>query len=199
MIPDGPGDSEDGGRPADCDRSLSPGLELRPTDVEMMLRLAMAYDATGRPQEALPFLEEALRLKPDLHPVRNYLRALKFKRNAELCELSAARRSGMGRAAVSSCRSVVAHDARLAKVRSARRSAISRRGRIAAGQSAPWLRDGHESRCFSSVTDLLQLVDRFGDTLDGRLFDALIIARVTEQLHDNKQVIQVARRCSIVS
>ena len=52
-------------------------VTLKPNDAEAKLRLAMAYDATGQPHEAVPLLEEVLRLQPDLAPVRNYLRALR--------------------------------------------------------------------------------------------------------------------------
>lgn len=54
-------------------------VALKPNDPDAMLRLAMAYDANGQPQEAVPLLEEVLRLQPDLQPVRAYLRTLRAR------------------------------------------------------------------------------------------------------------------------
>lgn len=54
-------------------------VSIKPNDPDAILRLAMAFDATGQPTEAIPLLEEILRLHPDLQPVRNYLRALRSR------------------------------------------------------------------------------------------------------------------------
>lgn len=54
-------------------------VELKPSEAEARLRLAMAYDANGQPEEAVPLLEEVLRMQPELLPVKNYLRALRSR------------------------------------------------------------------------------------------------------------------------
>lgn len=52
-------------------------LAVRPNESENKLRLAMAYDACGEPEKAIPLLEQVLLQNPDLIPVRNYLRSLR--------------------------------------------------------------------------------------------------------------------------
>ena len=52
-------------------------LKIRAVDVEVMLRLSMAYDSTGQPEKSIPLLEKALEIKPDLAPVQAYLHSLR--------------------------------------------------------------------------------------------------------------------------
>ncbi len=63
--------------PLDAVRHLEIALQSEPNNIELLLKLGSAWDAGGRPEKGLPYLEKVTRLLPDWSEAREILEQLR--------------------------------------------------------------------------------------------------------------------------
>ena len=64
-------------QPSEAAKHYHAALALRPDDIEVLLRLGMAHDASGDPEKGLPYLERVTQLQPDLVEAQEMVRAIR--------------------------------------------------------------------------------------------------------------------------